>query len=179
MEAKVSSLEKAIESLLKEKEKGILLVMKTVYWLCKEGNLPLVLQLCWPFLNLWILHTFKNYKSLWWKCNIDIWYYCKWNAGGHSTNNNTGNKQDSPCTGILVDKSTDINLTKMLVIYAQMIKVDSLKPVTRFLTNVHVVVDGKVAKITKSIIKALSEQNVSVQKLTGLGSDGASVMTGK
>lgn len=37
MEAKVSSLEKAIESLLKEKEKGILLVMKTVYWLCKEG----------------------------------------------------------------------------------------------------------------------------------------------
>lgn len=78
-----------------------------------------------------------------------------------------------------MDKSTDINLTKMLVIYAQMIKVGSLKPVTRFLTNVHVVVDGKVAKITKSIIKALSEQNVSVQKLTGLGSGGASVMTGK
>ena len=31
----VSSLNKAIESSLKEK--GILLAMKTVYWLCKEG----------------------------------------------------------------------------------------------------------------------------------------------
>lgn len=73
--------------------------------------------------------------------------------------------QDSPCISIPVDESKDISFTKVLAIYAQMIKVDSSKPATWFLTNIHVVVDdGPPATITKSIMKALTEWNVSVQK---------------
>ncbi|XP_068708005.1 zinc finger protein 862-like [Montipora foliosa] len=84
--------------------------------------------------------------------------------------------QESPCISILVDESTDISVTKMLVIYARLVKLETFKPETRFVTNAHVA-DGTAATITESITKALNQRNVSLQKVTGLGSDGASVMT--
>jgi len=75
-----------------------------------------------------------------------------------------------------VDESTDISVTKMLVIYARVVKLETFRPETRFVTNVHVA-DGTAATITESITKALNQRNVPLQKVTGLGSDGASVMT--
>lgn len=58
----------------------------------------------------------------------------------------------------------------MLVIYARLVKLETPQ------TNVHVA-DGTAATITESITKALNQRNVPLQKVTGLGSDGASVMT--
>ena len=65
-------------------------------------------------------------------------------------------------------------MTKILVIYARLVKLET--PQTRFVTNVHVA-DGTAATITESITKALNQRNVPLQKVTGLGSDGASLMT--
>ena len=62
----------------------------------------------------------------------------------------------------------------MLVIYARLVKLET--PQTHFVTNVHVA-DGTAATITESITKALNQRNVPLQKVPGLGSDGASVMT--
>ena len=38
--------------------------------------------------------------------------------------------------------------------------------------------DGKAETIYATVLKYLEESNVSVKKLSGLGTDGASVMTG-
>ena len=92
------------------------------------------------------------------------------------TENITKGLQESPCISILVDESTDISVTKMLVIYARLAKLETFKPETHFVTNVHVA-DGIAARITESITKALNQTNVPLQKVTGLGSDGASEMT--
>ena len=44
--------------------------------------------------------------------------------------------QDSPCSSILADESMDISLMKLFVIYTRLVKMDTYKPVTRFVTNV-------------------------------------------
>ena len=53
---------------------------------------------------------------------------------------------------------------------------DTYKPVIRFFTNVQVS-DGPTATITEAIKPARSQKNISVHKVTGFDSDGASVMT--
>ena len=84
--------------------------------------------------------------------------------------------QDSPCISILADKSMDISVIKILVIYARLVKIDTYKPVTQFITNIQVS-DGTAATITEKIESALGQRNISIHKVTGFGSDGASVMT--
>lgn len=64
----------------------------------------------------------------------------------------------------------------MLVVYIRLISSTDFKPVTHFLTNVHVL-DGKAATITEAILKALRERKIPITKVTGFGSDGASAMS--
>lgn len=121
MEDKVSNLEKSLCSRKKKKESFL-------RWKLSPGSVkkafPLVLQLCWPFLNLWILHTFKNYIVLKTQQTSHI-IANEMQEAIVPTMTKVINKelQDSPCIDILVDKSTDLSLIKLLVIYAQMIKV--------------------------------------------------------
>ena len=67
----------------------------------------------------------------------------------------------------LADESTDISVTQMLVVYMRLISLTDFKPVTHFLTNVHVL-DGKAATVTEAILKALKERKIPISKVTGL-----------
>lgn len=85
--------------------------------------------------------------------------------------------QNSPVVTALADESTDIANNKRLVIYAQIISND-MKPSTRFLTNVECH-DASGKGIADSILQEFQKRGVGPQKILSLGSDGASVMTGK
>ena len=84
--------------------------------------------------------------------------------------------EQSSYISILADESTDISVTQMLVVYMRLISLTDFKPVTHFLTNVHVL-DGKAATVTEAILKALKERKIPISKVTGFGSDGASAMS--
>lgn len=84
--------------------------------------------------------------------------------------------EKSSCISILADESTDISVTQMLVVYMRLISFTDFKPVTHFLTKVHVL-DGKAATVTEAILKALKEKKILISKVTGFGSDGASAMS--
>lgn len=58
----------------------------------------------------------------------------------------------------------------------RLISLSDFKPVTHFVTNVHVL-DVKETTVTEAILKALKERKIPISKVTGFGSDGASAMS--
>jgi hypothetical protein len=84
---------------------------------------------------------------------------------------------NSPVVTALADESTDLTNHKRLVIYTQIISND-MTPSTRFLTNIECL-DATGKGIAKSIMEEFEKRGVPAEKIMSLGSDGASVMTGK
>ena len=85
--------------------------------------------------------------------------------------------EESEVVTVLADESTDIANHKRLVVYAQIISED-MTPKTRFIANVECQ-DATGSGIAKSIMNELNKWGVPNEKIMSLGSDGASVMTGK
>jgi hypothetical protein len=84
--------------------------------------------------------------------------------------------QRSPCYGIICDETTDLSTTKQLIIYIKAI-VDC--DVDTFFLALKELNDASAKSIVKSILTTLSEHGLDLSNCTGLGSDGASVITGK
>ena len=84
--------------------------------------------------------------------------------------------QKSPYVGLMLDESLDIAVQKKLVLFFKILVEGKSK--IEFAANVEVK-DGKAETIYAAVLKYLEESNVPVKKLSGLGTDGASVMTGR
>ena len=84
--------------------------------------------------------------------------------------------QQSPYVGLMLDESLDIAVQKKLVLFFKILVEGKSK--IEFAANVEVK-DGKAETIYAAVPKYLEESNVPVKKLSGLGTDGASVMTGR
>ncbi|CAI7783558.1 unnamed protein product [Closterium sp. NIES-53] len=83
---------------------------------------------------------------------------------------------ESPWMGISLDESTDRVHGKHLIIYATLFKNTTV--VTQFLTLI--TVDCCVtASLTSAVVQYLTAIGVDLQKISGISTDGASVMTGK
>ncbi|XP_070545566.1 zinc finger protein 862-like [Ptychodera flava] len=78
---------------------------------------------------------------------------------------------------LITDESTDITVSKKLVIYCRLLN-SAFLPETHFLSNIKVE-DGTAAVITQELIKVLEGIGAQPSRLTGFGSYGASVMTGR
>ncbi|XP_030281580.1 zinc finger protein 862-like [Sparus aurata] len=78
--------------------------------------------------------------------------------------------------GLQVDETTDITTTKELVLLTRLITGGEV--INRFAGMVEVD-DGKANTISSAILAWIQKKGLDVQKLMGLGSDGAPVMTGK
>ena len=81
----------------------------------------------------------------------------------------------SPAIGLMRDESTDISITKELILYARIlyIKVHGVK--AYYLKLIHIS-DGKVETIVKAILAYLEKNDISFSTITGFGSDRANVM---
>ena len=84
--------------------------------------------------------------------------------------------QASPFFSLLIDESTDVSNHENLVVYVKLL--NDCKPELHFLENINVR-DGKAKTITTAIKMLMEKRNLDKNKMTGFGSDGASVMTGK
>ena len=84
--------------------------------------------------------------------------------------------QASPFFSLLIDESTDVSNHENLVVYVKLL--NDCKPELHFLENINVC-DGKAETITSAINMLMQKRNLQKNKMTGFGSDGASVMTGK
>ena len=83
----------------------------------------------------------------------------------------------SPCITLLADASTDIANQKNMTINARICDPNTSKPETIFLRNVEYE-DGSGLGLTNQLVQEITNRNIDVRKITGFGSDGASVMTG-
>jgi hypothetical protein len=84
--------------------------------------------------------------------------------------------QQSEYFGLILDESTDITVKKKLAVCVRYVA--SGKMVTKFLSNIGIK-DGKAESIVLSVQKLCAAREFVMGKLVGIGSDGASVMTGK
>ena len=84
--------------------------------------------------------------------------------------------------GLLIDEVTDIAVTEQLITFVQFWNSTSGGTEIKFLSANDLLVESDSANaetITSTLVKELNQCNLSVGKLNGLCTDGASVMTGK
>lgn len=84
--------------------------------------------------------------------------------------------KNSPFIGIMLDESLDIAVNKKLVLFCKILHNGDVK--IEFAANI-TINDGKAETVYNTILNFLNEHGIDVSKLSGLGSDGASVMMGK
>ena len=80
--------------------------------------------------------------------------------------------------GVILDESCDISVDKKLGIDLRYVSYQSNDVVTKFLCNASIS-DGQAETIKNEIIKAIRSVGSACADLVGLGSEGASVMTGR
>lgn len=83
--------------------------------------------------------------------------------------------QNSDFLGIICDESCDVTNLKQLIIYFTYVKEGTAK--TSFVTIVSID-DGKADTIVDAIKAVIQDLDVSIEKVVGIGTDGAAVMTG-
>ena len=79
--------------------------------------------------------------------------------------------------GLMIDESTDISVTKQLVLYGRYVN-EQGDPVSTLLKMIDLV-DGTAQHIVETVTSYLAEKDLLLSKLMGFGSDGAAVMTGR
>ena len=83
--------------------------------------------------------------------------------------------EESKFVGIITYESVDIAVFKKLIVYAQIVVNGKVQ--LFFMENKDVC-DGKADTIIQALVEVLEEWQIPLTKVTGLGSDGAAVMTG-
>ncbi|XP_023931989.1 zinc finger protein 862-like [Lingula anatina] len=83
--------------------------------------------------------------------------------------------KSSPFLTILADESTDVTVTKKLVICVRLLD-DNFFPSTHFVADINVT-DGKGATVAVAIKDYLKSKEIPLSKIYGFGSDGAASMT--
>ena len=83
--------------------------------------------------------------------------------------------RSSPAIGLMCDESTDISVTKELILYARILSGKEVQAHFLKLTHIN---DGKAETITKAILEYLEKNDIPLSTITGFGSDGANVMVG-
>ncbi|XP_006813844.1 uncharacterized protein C17orf113-like [Saccoglossus kowalevskii] len=84
--------------------------------------------------------------------------------------------KDSPFLGIMVDESLDIATNKKLIMFCKIIHNGKIQ--IEFAANISIH-DGKADTVYNCIVEWLQEIGYNINKVSGFGSDGASVMTGR
>ena len=85
--------------------------------------------------------------------------------------------KESPYLGIMIDESTDLSVRKNLLLYIN--SLNSSGNVDTYFAHISEVKQCDAEGLTWHILEYLDQKHVDISRVAGLGSDGASVMTGK
>ena len=84
--------------------------------------------------------------------------------------------QESPYLGIMIDESTDLSVRRSLIIYINLLINRSLE---NFFIHLNEMKQCDADSLTRGIATYFEKNDISIAKVAGLGSDGASVMVGR
>lgn len=159
------------------KDKAMKVLIKSMHWLCAE-NIPIL--------------KFKSFVEFLHELEVPDLAILKKSAFGYNSDFTASELLDamavvaenklndqlshSPVVTVLTDESTDICNSKRLVLYAQLIQ--DMKPTTVYINNIECT-DATGRGIARTVLDEMHKRHVSSGKIMSLGSDGASVMTGK
>lgn len=176
-----SRMKAAVNSLYDKKKNSVICAMRTVYWLCKEQIATVKYS---SLLDLLKLQGCPDIESLYSGDNATY-------QSGRAAEDfqdaicqviETDLKQkiaSSNVVSLMCDESDDISVQKKLVVYVRLIPKDSsFEPETYFLDNV-TIEKGDAETIYTHLKATASDKGIDVKKIMFLGSDGASVMTGR
>jgi len=178
-DAMQGEFQRAARKALNEKEEAVLVGLKAVYWVAEE-QLP--------------MHKYESLMSL--LAQLQCRYVGHLARGKHATytsdvtandmldsiatviRNGIDNKLlKSPFVSLFIDESTDIAVHKKLAIYGRVLDPETFEPSTHFVTNVRLEY-GTGKAISEKVKTIMEEKGLKLGKVMGLGTDGASVMTG-
>ncbi|KAK3107310.1 hypothetical protein FSP39_011602 [Pinctada imbricata] len=173
-------LDRAVQNADSKEENAIKRCMKVVYWLAKEciplskyaSLMELLIELEVPNLEHLKVGERVNYQS--YNTATDM-LKCMSNVINKDLDQRI---KQSPVLTILTDESTDIATNHKLCVMARIINTTTMVPYTAFLSNVHIS-SATGEGIFNSIKDHLSSRGVTISKVSGLGTDGATVMTGQ
>ena len=83
----------------------------------------------------------------------------------------------SPCFSLIIDETCDVTVREQLIIYIKYIGTDNA--VKTSFVGICEVSAGDASTITSALLQFVDDNGLSRAKITGFGSDGASVMLGK
>ncbi|XP_048236880.1 zinc finger protein 862-like [Haliotis rufescens] len=174
------NLKAAVSGAKSKEERAIVTCLKVVYWMAKEG---VPLSKYESLLSLLSDLNTPNVESL--SVNNHVTYASYKSACGFldaiSTTIDrsvTETLHKSPVLTILTDESMDTAVHNKLCITARVIDPHTMMPATMFLTDLRITsATGK--GIFDAIQGHLAERKIPIMKVSGLGTDGASVMTGR
>ena len=164
--------------IMREQSHAIITAMKAVYWLAKEDIATVKYNSMLTFLEEVGVTCVKDLHVA---GNATYWSHqsaeSMQDAIAAVLKSNVDKLvQASPFFSLLIDESTDVSNHENLVVYVKLL--NDCKPELHFLENINVC-DGKAETITSAINMLMQKRNLQKNKMTGFGSDGASVMTGK
>ena len=87
--------------------------------------------------------------------------------------------QSSPVISIMVDETSDVTVTRKLIVYAKSIIEETGAVAEVFISNVDLEGSATAETIRAKLLEVLHEKGIPLSKVTGLGTDGAAVMTGR
>ena len=87
--------------------------------------------------------------------------------------------QSSPVISIMVDETSDVTVTRKLIVYAKSITEETGAVAEVFRNNVDLEGSATAETIRAKLLEVLHEKGIPLSKVTGLGTDGAAVMTGR
>ena len=171
-------IEHAFEKTLQIKKKAVKGAMKILYWLSKNE----------------VAH-FTKFESLKDLCiELGCTYLKELNVGGNAKytshriisewlgimsqiieQNILMTVRASPAIGLMADESTDISVTKDLILYARVLCRGDVRV---FFLKIIKIADGCAGTIENAILTYLEQADIPISRISSFGSDGAAVMVG-
>ena len=160
---------------------GVTAAMKTVFWMAQE-DIPL--KKYSSLVDFLKIQGCQDLKKI--EVSKNATYHSRSSAEEFQSSIAQVIEEDqlavikkSPCFSILIDESTDISVSKRMIVYIRVVNQDFV-PQTLFLENICIDdVKSSADVLFKHLIQCLSEKGLDINKCLGFGSDGASVMTGR
>ena len=174
------TVQKMNEKIFHEKERAIMIAIKSVLWLAKE-QLPIhkypnlmdfLEDLDCPHINELGMQQNTSYRS---ETTANDIVECLAEALRKRIDEKM---RKSMFISLLCDESTDTSTAKKLIVYTITLDPETFDVNTTFVSNVFVP-NGTGETITDALVNLLKEKEISISKIMGFGSDSAAVMTGK
>ena len=175
---KCGSIERAFDQVVSAEKKAFIGALKCMYWLNKREiahttNFSPLLELC---KSLGVTYLEDMTRGLNAKYTSERFMQEGIQALAEVVSRDiVKSLQASPFFALCVDETTDVTVTKQLIVYCRYIVDGEVK--TSFL-RIAELPNGLAVTIAEKILEICAELQLDLKKFCGLGSDGASVMLG-